>query len=488
MTAYFLSHITIGPHSWTVENGDPAAVGDMNPAYSLQLGWVMPEGDLHPTQPEPLFADLVLHAPDIDAFEADIGSDVALTLTFDNSNPAPFTFYGRITDCKATPAPKTFGGMLVSLVALDYTVDERPIGLVDWPAETFAARLARVFAEAGAGAVPTLGLVGDPGAPSLPARSASRTTLPAYLGELLPSWIGLGAGDAYGRYILAPNIAGGSAPLPAQQFALDPVTEVTDYPLPAEFALLPSTLYGPDFAPAPADFVLDGRFVRRSVNWSRRKFGNHKALVVTDPNSDAEVFNIAPGAPGSAGAPTDPPLDIFAELASAFPLPFGTEVTGAMTRPAFSLYLRDVNGAGNRWAVDGFTYELSRDLEDADPDSLDAADMVPGWMPLHEYGEGVSARTRAYHQTVVVTGIPADQNPASGTVYAGQLMGATLRLTGGRNPRAEIDFTVRRGIPRPAPGDALTPGGLGASPLAAVTVAQLDPDYTPYDYRLIREA
>lgn len=124
----WVTYIKLGTHTWTLyENLDPENVDDDATVIGgLNFGWDIP-GDLHPVQPDPMFATLALNVPDFSDFD-DLtkGDVVAINVKLFDSTPvaAPVVaeFYGRITDLKARPR-RGRPGVTLFVTAVDYTVD-----------------------------------------------------------------------------------------------------------------------------------------------------------------------------------------------------------------------------------------------------------------------------------------------------------------------------------------------------------------------------
>jgi hypothetical protein len=91
-------------------------------------------------------------------------------------------FRGRVTDAALEPADATLSLLAVSTLA---RISGREVGAVEWPSETWTARVARIFAEVGATA--ELVLEAPSSDPLLVARPADPLAFAAALGELAES-------------------------------------------------------------------------------------------------------------------------------------------------------------------------------------------------------------------------------------------------------------------------------------------------------------
>lgn len=123
----------------------------------------------------------------------------------------------------------------------------------------------------------------------------------------------------------------------------------------------------------------------------------------------------------------------------------------------------------DRWKADEFTF-----LADLDP--------------IHVVGPRGLFNDADYplamHAPCVITGLPSTQNPTGGTWYAGQIVGATFVIEGGRY---KVRLRLRRSLPRP---EVLTSDWeyLAYSDVPShITYDDLDPAMSYYDMRLLRK-
>lgn len=451
MTVYYEVDVTLGPYHWLVKQTDTPDPVDPGPLGGLEFGWALPTQDTYPCQPEPMDAALgVIVSDAADVALLDIGSPVGIKVRFDTSGDWPLEFYGKATDLTGSPHDR---GWLVSLIALDYTVDDDHfVAGQTWPQEAADVRLVGIFTAAGI-TQPTDPWAGGHSALTQPALDVGSESWAPLVVNSLDAILGTDATGDTVRAILAPVIDAGVL----TGYALDGVGKTNAQTLPGEFGVTAGG-YGILFTldHDPVEGILDACVVERSAEWVRRKYDAISRLEIS--GTDDSVITADNG-----GTP---------------------RVTGRLSLDAVSLvdpadsfldfYLPDAASI-DRWAIESLVWRLDKDV------NLDTT-LTQGWMPVHSEPSGTAVRTLAYRRGVVISNIPSNQNP-SGKLYAGQLRSARFSIES-RIPR--LAFTMRRTLPEPTL-DPITPAGIGASSFSAVTVADLDPAFIVYDYRLVKE-
>lgn len=463
------AEITLGPYTWTIDEDDTADPDNPGPLAGLRIGWTMPDGDLYPTQPDPVSCSMALIVPDIaDVEELDIGSAAAVDVSDATGGPVVFEFRGRLTDLKAVAHAR---GVHLSLIALDHTLDERRTGFTAAGDDVASNHIGALFAAVGLDE-PTLPYPG--GTVGMRMEAGEPRSLPEALAPILLSMVGGSTWpdvEGNARTILAP-LVDGLAPVDPDPFVLDELPERSPEPVTGVFGPTAGG-YGIDLAADAAAGVLDAAFVDAAAVWIRNKWlaVNQVDVTYRDVGDVEATIRAATGETPIVSARIDTPI-----------VPgFGIDIEAAAQRVA-DYYLPE--HVGNKWTVERFTWQLSRHIDDG---GIDLSDVGPGWMPVHTAAEDDPIRTLAYRRVVAVVGIPEHQNPAAGGIYAGRLVGAELTVNG----RGELTlaFSLRRHLPKSTSTvDVLTPAGLAASAYNGVTVADLDPDFTVYDYRLAQEA
>lgn len=273
---YYRTVVELGPHTWSVEAGDPPTFG---PVLPLSFGWSVPEQSAgFPANPDPATASVsVLVAAAADLAGVDIGSRVVVRVyRTPGAADRPFAaFAGRVADLEASPHPQ---GLLFRVLATDYTTDlaGRLVGGADWPGESGDSRVGRIVAEAD---VP--GWAADAVGNTFGARDGSATAARAVLTETLDAAAAFGFTryDAPGRVLLHHNITATGD--------LD-----TAAPFGGRMALRQTTALD----------VVDGCSVHRDLTWRRTKLMDATRVDVDHP-----------GGPTSYGDPfgvTYPPVRV----------------------------------------------------------------------------------------------------------------------------------------------------------------------------------
>ena len=448
---YYEVDITIGVYHWLVKQTDTTDPVDPGPLGGLEFGWSLPTQDTYPCQPDPMDAALgILVSSPANVEAVDIGSTVGIKVRFDTTGTWPLEFYGKVTDLRGTPHPR---GWLLGLLALDHSVDDdHNITAVSWPSESADVRLARIFAANGI-TTPTSPWTAT-AAIAQPAVEISSEPWIPLVARSLGNIIGTDGTLDVIRAIIAPVVSVGDL----DGYAFDPIGKTNLESLEGAFGATDDG-YGIVFTADPATGVLDAAKVERSVNWTRRKYDavNRLEIVATDDSVIVAATGQTPVVTGRLALDMESATD---------------------TSPSMAEFYLPDSGAVSRWSIEALTWRMDKEAQ------ATLETMGQGWMPVHAAAEGDPIRTLAYRRPVVVAGIPDRHNPATSEAYAGQLRSARFSVATGTPLMA---FTMRRSLPAPTV-DPLTPAGLAGSAYAAVTVAQLDPDFTVYDYRLAQEA
>jgi hypothetical protein len=451
--------VTAGPFTWSVTEGDAAAVGDL--VAPLVIGWRMPDDGFYPTQPEATHATIGFIVAELDdTTTLNVGDRVSIRVQLVAAGADVFAFEGRIADLEAAPHDL---GMVVSCecVALSTDPAEVPAGLTLLAsAQTIWTRIAAIMPEA---------VMGDPdldddglfgASATFAQRDPSLTNQLALIDEHL--W------QAPVRETIIPdNHPADVAAARSARLIVNKVDDTTTYldPLyrgytatpPAAFADTGAGLYGPvPDAGMPA--VVDSGYVQRDARLVRAKGGAVNYVEI-----------------GGIGEPDPRPVPTVSLSSDTQLLP-----PNAMALAA-AFYLPD-EADRDGWSIDAFLLRLDR----MTPTEL--ASIGPGWLPDPDAAAAVD-RIGCYINPVVVEGIQDASDPTPGRFYCGRLVEATFEL--GADATPTLGFRIRRGIPAPVPvysGTApyMTPANLATSSLAAVTVADLDPAYLVADYRLVR--
>lgn len=525
---YYRVHLTVGPYAWVVERGDPA---DYGPTDGLKIGWKYPEAAAWPTQHEIPYASFgVIVADAADFAGVDIGSPVAISVYHVPAGtivPAGYaqagttdwipvaSFSGRVTDLGVKPSRL---GMIYQVSCLDYLVDLAEARLAAtgpdaWPGESIEDRLTRIADDlpdvfGGApwdmysGPEPDWGIFHANDADDLkPALD--------WVTEHLSQYVQYGHYDppiqGGARGIIATNNTGvyGTADDPdamlpqARRFELTWIfrrlfNRGQAAWLPARFrptgaggtwrpdvdadddqAFYDDLYEVPelDGSTIPAALgVIPADVIQYDADWSRTKKGRAERVYVQTSVVYVDAPNAKRAGRGIEG--------IYGYDYSSTPPPTLTvDSTLGYRSEAFHLadFLLREPGHADRWEVEKF-----RLLADLIPDRIIRANSTSWFHPI----------LFANYPLRAIAGLPVEQNPNGGADwYAGILTGAEFNLTRGRYA---IDFTLSRELPRPATsttgeGGYLSFATLAADPVqATVTLADLDPAYSIYDYRAAR--
>jgi hypothetical protein len=506
LTARFI----IGTSSPLVVDAVPAV--DIGPADCFMLdgvtwSWSFPDG-VWPAQPEPLELKCSLVSPTpLDYL--DVGTPVRAWLRFTTGPDADpvvvVDFPGRLTDVEATAidyavydgadvVPMT--GIRYDLTAVDLTVDLAELyliegielGLPGGGTQGAALRLDQLFGN-------TLGhpLYGDDGLPGL-----------VYCGGFLVG--DLFQGQTYSRAPLrdaALDIlrqAPASSVLPARAYGvLSPIVEhasdsaqwAHDVDSPYCIDLIPSTIdtavspftefpgevvelvtgWGIDVAAdGPGVWTVSAAHVDFDAKWKRNKYGNPNRVSVTG-NFDLSPDPLTVTLDSADGSTSESVVELALE---------STFKTSAGALQMARMYLPD-SDARDRWQADAFRFYAANDLDK----------LTPSWFPNHAdpTDETIPYRGMVYARPVIVHDLDPARTPTGKGFHAGQLASVVLAYDSG-DP--VVDFQLRRTLPQAEPGG----GGFTVADWLDVphadpdgpTVAELDPRFTVYDYRLAREA
>lgn len=447
--AWYAVEVNAGAYTWTVEKGDPASWGLADP---LVVSWALPENGLVYPQPDPMRATFTLAlAAMSDAADLDAGDPVSIFVTLD---PATYggdlnlvSFRGRVASLSMRP--RKAGGVLVTVVCVDYTVDlaESPIGTGPWPAELVQARTDRMAAEAGVATPPTWPVTFGDWIP-LAARTGALVDARSAFVRLVDT-AGGGIGGGYKLYLM-PNypvdnlVDHAVDPLQPFDYWNELVTEESaggqgnPYRLPGKLQLLSTGLYGIAIAEhagaAGLAGILSAEYTDLGATWTLAKNDRPDTVVVTGPFA-------TPSALDKVTATADDPVPITTVIDTDM-----TDWQPGQTLAALNLTTRD----SDRWAFDEFVF-----FADLDPVRFTKR----GWWFVD--GAGMM---QALNVPVVVSPIPEDQNPTGVDWIAGTPTAASLTIAGGR-----FSATVRldRNLPRPSTQVGANIGYLDAEQLAS---------------------
>lgn len=465
--------------------------------------WEGPQG-LRPAQPGPVQLKAVILAPGpLD--DLDIGVPCQAVLTHDHDPATPVAeLYGRITDLEARPVEYAFpdgthvDGLEYSLTAVDYTPDAAEVGLTD---PTFVAESAddRIDAAATGTLRPRPVLYGGLGgtlesyyAPPLRnpttaeldvtvtlAAQPDATVEPPTLRDAITRVLGQVAPNASGAAsaLLAPHVTA-SGSLPALKLDGDDPWVIDYLPrgagavwadaswYPAEVVEYASGLWGLLVDPDASGWVLSADHIDYDAKWTRHKVGDPTRLAISAPlgGGDPTVVLVD-------SSDFDPDLGVVTEALDA---PDLTTVAAVASMAAMYLPVTD---RADRWEAEGFRFYASED----------PARLYPAWFPRHALTPGTSygERARCYVQPVVVHGITEAETPTGKAFHYGTLDAVELVADG---DEVVIDFRVRRTVPPSSTAAAFTAGDWATLAGGGPTVAELDPRFSVYDYRLARRA
>jgi hypothetical protein len=431
--AWYQVDVSAGTYSWTTAKGDPPTWGLADP---LTVGWAVPENGLAFTQPDPMQAAFTLALQSMaDVADLDVGDPVAIFVTLDSTEyPGDslnhiVSFRGRVAGVRMRP--RKGGGVLVTVVCVDYSVDlaESPVGTADWPAEKVQPRTDRIAAEAGVAVPPTwpplIGANID-----LAARTGAQTDARSAFVRMLDT-AGGAAGGGYKLYLTSHypvDSITDPAPDPLEPFEYwtDVYTErdagsaaAGFYTLPGSLQLLDSGLWGIVIDELPADAGQQGHinadYVDLSAEWALTKNDRPDTIVVTGPYTlpTAGVTKVTAQAPD--------------------PVPVTTVIDTDLIDYQNAQILADLNLTSHdsdRWAAEEFTFRA-----DLDPTRLTR----PGiW-----FNDATVVQLSA---PLAVSPIPEDQNPSGIDWFAGTLVAAGFTLAGGR---FSATLRLSRRLPRP---------------------------------------
>lgn len=441
--ADFTADITIGDHVFVIQAGDEVTPG-LQVLDNLQISWATDESRPWPAQPGTVTCALGLWTNDVtDLSDVVIGTPIAVVLT-DLVGEVFATFHGRVARMAAQPRRNNGLGMLYSITGVDYTVDltELSVTVDDWPAETGAARFARIVSAIEAAGLSLDDTDLDPGDAAFEERAGGATTALELLESHLVQ-VAVDTDPGLQRYIVAPVVVAGLL----DHFAIVRQDSIVDA------ALLPGVLdviegvFQLTFPDTTADGAVDACVIELAATWNRLKYRATNQVTVTGQTVSA--YASRPG----------PPVRLNLQ----------TTLTDqdAADRMA-QLYLPDVDET-NGWVADTFTVHAHRQ-----PYSI-----TPAWFPDHRDDP---ATTAVYVMPIAILGIPAAINLAGEDVYAGQLVKVALRIA---KRRILVDFGLRRQLPASAGDDAVTWQWVKDNH-PTVDWTDVDPALTWYDARLGR--
>lgn len=527
MSADYRVDLTVGPYSWTRSKGDPPSLPEV--LDGLTVRWAFPDGNLWPSQHEPLTAAFSLIAEDAaDLDGIDLGTPVLLRVwagvVLDGIEFDSITFTGTVGEL--TGSPVAFGhpdtgadvdGWILEVQSVDLTADlgEHVTQGVEFSGDVSGSAIDwvnRLFTQAGLPA-PISGYEGVvfPTAYAVTgivtSDPAGGTAFePASIGEaaeaflayavdagtrassadpaLDPTVMSLYNSHGWRRMILRPNTDEAGVVDPDNPYRYEYVSRrYGERPgigpaSPAVFAAIGGGLYGLALQPPPSSVVIGGTPV-----------DVYDASIVIDADYlayDAAWTRSKTGDPNEVTVATS--LDA-ARLTSWGVTPWTSvtetshqdddQVIGAAigdtrlyeqahARYAADMYLDDDGPI--RWAASGFRWFASDD---------------PSWPVNRSLFPGAEL-FGDYAAPVVIDGIPATQRPNGDDWYTGTVKSAQWTFERGG---FYIDLDLYPRIPRPIVSGAvgLTWADLAAD-FPAVKWNDLDPELTWVDLRLARSA
>lgn len=490
---------------------DPA---DRFLADGLQVGWELP-GEW-PAQPSPVEVRFAIVGPDVDPV-LDIGS--VCSLVVETATPETVVeFYGRVTDLTAAPIAYSVDGVAVDgqrveVIAVDYTTDlaevrfdnafahdvnainpdfwlsDFPMGSNWVPGEDVPPfALPPQFPTGFPDGLPYTppGVVLDTADPSYILGGWGDTEDPGSVRDLILDVLrqtprldpdGVSRGGVRYMGMLGINVDPATAPLldDAHPFTVDfPPNRSVDVAtqgaaaFPLGFTDSASGWGLHDIATAPAGWVLPaGRIDYGGTKWTRTKWGtpNRVRLIYGANNGTTEgVYEL-----DSYDRDSSDPVQVREVRVPQLQDP-GLYFAGRLA----PVYLPEQDPRRDRWEADEFTFYADEDL----------TGLTPSWFPRPTASTAGEDRQSHLTRPVLIHSIVSGSTPLQRSWYAGQLRSVSMTFADGS---AEVKVSLRRSWPFPASGDpTLTPADVATLPGGGPTVADLDPRYTVYDYRLAR--
>jgi hypothetical protein len=480
-------------------------------ADGLQAGWELP-GEW-PAQPGPVEVRFALVGPDVDPL-LDIGS--VCSVVVEAATGLVLEFYGRVTDMTASPIAYEAGGVAVDgqrceVIAVDYSADlaeirfdnanahtsnainpdfflsDFPMGSAwvpgeDVPPFAYPPQFPTGFPDGMPYTPP--GVVLDTADPSYLLRGWGDTEDPGSVRDLVLDILrqtprldpdGVSRGGVRYMGMLGVNVDPATAPLldDTHPFTVDfPPNRSVDVAtegaaaFPLEFTDGPDGWGLHDVAPGAAGWVLDAaRVDYGATKWTRNKWGspNRVRLIY------AALGGTSDGVYEMDSVDRDPSDPVSVREVQVKNLDDAGPFFAGRLAP---VYLPETDPRRDRWEADEFTYYADDTL----------ARLTPSWFPRPTASTTGEDRQSHLTRPVVVHSIVPGSTPLRRGWYAGQLRSVLVTFVEGT---AEVRFSLRRSWAFPASGDpALTPADVGALPGGGPTVADLDPSFTVYDYRL----
>jgi hypothetical protein len=438
--------ITLGAHSWSLVETEGEVTDGIRVLAGLQFGWTVPKNGLWPAQPDPMTASFAVNVPYFaDIADVGEGDPVVIKVRADEEGDVIASFYGNVTNRRATPRPRRLG-VTYSIVAADYTVQvsELPstagtdlgaglftdnvvpdisegtfpfvhaVDLLDW-----------VWVHHLPGGVDVTGLyTSDDVSMFVPVGSDIRP----YIDNLLVQLVN---GGSLTRMILAPYVDedGNLAPAASgRYFTLDTLQAGTV----VDFIGRPGT--------ATDSLVFAASAIERNqLAWNAAKGVNPGRVQVTGFGNDSSSGTVQ-DTPYQAGTPGAGTVSIPSQLDD-----------GA---DAIALAIFYANWLWSPWQIDDLTLLVT------DADLAVPVGLFPDWA----LDEGDPGRASCYTQAVTLTGVQTSLTPDGTDTTTGVLMGAQCRITSGR---LYIDLSLRTVPPLP-PDATLRLGAIGEAPIGGL--------------------
>lgn len=420
--------ITVGAHSWSIDEDTGEVPDAVNVLDGLTFGWALADA-LWPAQPAAMTASMGINVPNFaDVSDVAEGDPVAIEVTLTSASDGVWaSFYGRVTDAQAVPRPGKRHGVTLEVTAVDYTIDIAEGVPADWAGGGGTAAdwaiVNAAFVNGCGGALPITGGFGAApdlwsGPLGLELTPPGLTTPKVAIDAGLLSAVNLnGTNDGPGRRMIVSPLIGSDGLLPAtgRQFTLDTIDLSSSQSIAA-----------------------DGDHIARAITWTRVKGDSPTQIVVTFGGGLTWT---------STRAGADTPYvtqQVDTWLAFAPSSALQVEAIGTFYLPQDS-----------PWQVKTFDWLLYK-LDDATLDALPR--MFPNWRGA----EGADfSRWTCYAAQVVPTGLDDTCTPDGADGFTSQLIGASLSITGGH-------ITVTPVVRRTGSASSSSPGWILGDPVQSV--------------------
>jgi hypothetical protein len=501
MSAYSV-HVVVSSNGTTynldVPSGDDTD-GNVTPTYGLADPLVIKQsipanGDkgiqAHPAPDE---ATITVIAADSTTYGFALGDPVSIKVYPQAAYAGtPVTFYGRIATLSADPHDL---GVRYTLGCLDYTADlaELPVGdTVDWPQESAAARVSRIFTEAGIGGASPFRLWEQSGAtwlvttsPTQAFRAKSRTDAYTALIATLDSWPFLAFTDELGAGPTGTTHAAGYRPRVVPVISGDlldvagPFRTVVGAPRSRRMRYAPPgrlttvagkltvTMDAADSSPSTGAPILDGGRVEFAPTFTQTKGGGlANVITATDSAGGTYTYDWRTWTSYAYGSP--------ATYVGSLP---SIDLAGPSTVQTISTQIDPVDGAGA--AVMVYRCPFRPDLRAA---------WEPSGIRWELWAEPTPWRRPELTELLTIARAQASRMPPNREWVSGLVSSTKLTVAGGR-PVLDIELqpvTYDYDQQSELLGASLGVVRFDSPVLTGVTLAQLSTRDTLADYSLTR--